>query len=76
MAVDTSHLSRSITGDDEFQTDMIIWWSGSILASDSASARAYSEVLDEVACTFLTDSRMQAAQVSDLYTMGMLRNGS
>ncbi|WP_319578178.1 hypothetical protein [uncultured Methanospirillum sp.] len=32
--------------------------------------------MDEVACTFLTESRVQAAQVSDLYTTGMLQNGS
>jgi len=76
MAVDTSQLSRSITGDEDFQTDLVIHGSGPILASDYASARTPAKVLDEVACTFLTDSRVQAAQVSDLYSMGMLQNGS
>jgi hypothetical protein len=76
MAVDTSHLSRSITGNDEYQTDLIIQGSGPILASDYATARVSPEVLDEMACTLLTDTRVQAAQVSDLYTLGMLRNGS
>ncbi|WP_146201096.1 hypothetical protein [Methanospirillum lacunae] len=33
-------------------------------------------MLDEVGCTFLTESRVQAAQVSDLNTTGMLQNGS
>jgi hypothetical protein len=32
--------------------------------------------MDKVACIFLTESRVQAAQVADLYSVGILRNRS
>jgi len=76
MAVDQSQLSRSITGDDEFQNELIVRGNGPIIASDYANSRTRPNVLDEVACTFLTESRVQAAQISDMYTTGMLQNGS
>jgi hypothetical protein len=76
IAVDNSHLSWTITGDEEFQTDLIVRGNGPILASNSANSRIRPNVLDEVTFTFLTESRVYATQMSDMYTLGILRNGS
>ncbi|MDD1730080.1 MAG: hypothetical protein LUQ50_13545 [Methanospirillum sp.] len=76
MGVDAVRLVRAVSGGEEMATDLIIKGSGPILASDYASSKGIPVMMDEIACTFLTDSRVQAGKESDLYTVGMLQNGS
>ena len=74
MTVDTSSVSRALSGGDNLESDVTVKSAGPVLLSDYASGSKYT-IPDNARCVF-NEWMQRQGEESEMYSAGILSNGN